>query len=176
MAKTTKTKQRILNTHNQPFIHINSHSTHSKPHHPVHTTVHQNPTNKNTTKSSISHFTAHSPAQTKQKFSLNNLEISYHSNGLTQRNTPKIIPKINPKDKRARISLTHRKIWLSTVWVPEKATRDVAAAEPWPVGPTASSAQSGGQPTGWVPSSFSPPSLGQPQLTHVSLSVGARRK
>jgi hypothetical protein len=33
----------------------------------------------------ISHFTAHSPAQTKPKFSLNNLEISYHPNGLTQR-------------------------------------------------------------------------------------------
>jgi len=88
--------------------------------------------------------------------------------------------KSTKNEKGLRFSSTHGEIWLPKVWVPakspEKATRDVAAEEPWPAGPAAASAQSGGQPTGWVPNSSSPPSLGQPQITHVSLSVGARRK
>jgi hypothetical protein len=48
---------------------------------------------------------------------------------------------------------------------------DVADAGPWPAGPTVPSAQSGGQPTGWV---FSLPPLpisaNLPSLHHLKLS------
>lgn len=72
------------------------------------------------------------------------------------------------------------------VWVPKKISEkrllgDDADAEPWPAGPAVSSAQSGGQPTGWVfflpplPLSAKPPISPSSQIL-VSLSDRYKEK
>jgi hypothetical protein len=72
------------------------------------------------------------------------------------------------------------------VWVPDRSPEntpsDVADAGPWLAGPAALSAQSGGQPTGWVfslpplPLSANLPSLPQLKLSSLSNRVEGKEK
>jgi hypothetical protein len=175
-------KQRIQNT---LTIGPSSTKTHTplitKQHHPVLISVHRpsrkircpniNTTNHGTQPSSnpsSNYFEHHH--QTNFFFSLETKKFSHNSTGLPKDYTPQNIPKINPKEERTKIfHLPIEKMDFLRYGYRKNCRKrisgDDADAEPWPAGPAVSSAQSGGQPTGWVfflpplPLSAKPPNL-----------------
>jgi len=140
----------------------------------------EKPISKTHHKIITSHFTAHTPAQTKPEFYLETKNFP-QLNRFPQGINSQINPKINPKNikvvgfhlpmenlasKGRGIGKNRRKKLLGTSPARDRGRLVRRLRPPSPVVDP---------PTG-SPSSSSPPSLGQPQLTHVSLSVGAKRK
>jgi len=128
----------------------------------------EKPISKTHHKIITSHFTAHTPAQTKPEFYLETKNFP-QLNRFPQGINSQINPKINPKNikvvgfhlpmenlasKGRGTGKNHRKKLLGTS----------------PAGPAASSAQSGGRPTDWVPKFFLP-SLTRPTSTHTRLPL-----